>query len=231
MELHFSLLQGCDGQAIAVDLRTDIHHPHYRHPRLLRAHRRHPHAAHRRVPGPVQHPDAAVAHLEFVFRTIPRQARGNRHRPACGRRHAVGRLPLAAVLRQPGHDRRSNTDPHLPARLLPRRRAFPGAQVGTETAAARRLQGRPVLPQDLRQPAQARQRHGPARKIRRLRLHDGHERHRHGPVDGRRLRRPVRRRAGPQRARHLQHPVLHHQRRRHHHDGRLHRPAHVGHDR
>lgn len=34
---------------------------------------------------------------------------------------------------------------------------------------------------------------------------------------------PVRRRAGPQRARHLQHPVLHHQRRRHHHDGRLHR--------
>ena len=33
----------------------------------------------------------------------------------------------------------------------------------------------------------------------------------------------VRRRARPQRARHLQHPVLDHQRRRHHHDGRLHR--------
>ena len=43
-------------------------------------------------------------------------------------------------------------------------------------------------------------------------------------------RRPVRGRARPQRARHLQHPVLDHQRRRHHHDGRLHRPAHVGHD-
>lgn len=34
----------------------------------------------------------------------------------------------------------------------------------------------------------------------------------------------------PQRARHLQHPVINHQRRCHHHDGRLHRPAHVGHD-
>jgi hypothetical protein len=40
----------------------------------------------------------------------------------------------------------------------------------------------------------------------------------------------VRGRAGPQRTRHLQHPVIDHQRRRHHHDGRLHRPAHVGHD-
>ena len=36
-------------------------------------------------------------------------------------------------------------------------------------------------------------------------------------------RSPVRGRAGPQRARHLQHPFINHQRRRHHHDGRLHR--------
>ncbi len=42
--MTFSLLQGCDGQAIAVDLRTDVHHPHHRHPRLFHAHRR-PHAA------------------------------------------------------------------------------------------------------------------------------------------------------------------------------------------
>ena len=61
--MTFSLLQGCDGQAIAVDLRTDVHHPPHRHPRLLRAHRRHPHAAHRRIAGAVQHSDAAVAHL------------------------------------------------------------------------------------------------------------------------------------------------------------------------
>ena len=40
----------------------------------------------------------------------------------------------------------------------------------------------------------------------------------------------VRGRAGSQRARHLQHAFIDHQRRRHHHDGRLHRPAHVGHD-
>ena len=183
MELHFSLLQGCDGQAIAVDLRTDIYHPHYRYPRLFRAHRRHPHAAHRRVAGPVQHSDAAVADVELIPGTIPRQASRDRHRPACCRQHAIGRLPLAAVLRQPGHNYWRDTDPHLPARLLPRRRALPGTQVGAETAAARRLQGRLVLPQDLRQPAQARQRHGPAPTIWRIRLH----RHRHGPVDGGRI--------------------------------------------
>ncbi|OEZ93353.1 hypothetical protein JAB8_04690 [Janthinobacterium sp. HH106] len=40
----------------------------------------------------------------------------------------------------------------------------------------------------------------------------------------------VRRSAGPQRARHLQHAFIDHQRRLDHHDGRLHRPAHVGHD-
>ena len=152
-----------------------------------RAHRRHPHAAHRRIASPVQHFDAAVAHLELfpgpVCQPYLRQARGNGYRPACRRRHPATRLPLAAVLRQPGDDTRRNPDPHLPARLLPRRRALPGTQVGTETAAARRLQGRLVLPQDLRQPAQARQRHGPARKIRRFRLH----RHRHGPVDGGRI--------------------------------------------
>lgn len=191
-----------------------------------RAHRRHPHAAHRRVAGPVQHPDAAVAHVELLPGSISGQARGNGNRPARCRRHAIAGLPLAAVLRQPGHHHRRYPAPHLPARLLPRRRAFPGAQVRAETAAARRLQGRLVLPQELRQPAQARQRHGPARKIRRLRLH----RHRHGPVDGRGLRGVVRGRARPQRARHLQHPVIDHQRRRHHHDGRLHRPAYVGHD-
>lgn len=228
--MTFSLLQGCDGQAIAVDLRTDVHHPHYRHPRLLRAHRRYPHAAHRSIAGPVQHSDAAVAHVELIPGTIPCQARRDRHRPACCRQHAIGRLPLAAVLRQPGDDTGRNPYPHLPARLLPRRGALPGTQVGAETAAARRLQGRSVLPQDLRQPAQARQRHGPAPEIRRLHLHDGHERHRHGPVDGRCLRGVVRRRARHQRARHLQHPVIDHQRRCHHHDGRLHRPAHVGHD-
>jgi hypothetical protein len=44
-----------------------------------------------------------------------------------------------------------------------------------------------------------------------------------GPVDGGRLHSPVRRRAGPKRVRHLQHPVINHQRRCHHHDGRLHR--------
>ena len=185
--MTFSLLQGCDGQAIAVDLRTDVHHPHHRHPRLLRAHRRHPHATHRRVAGPVQHSDAAVAHFELLPGTIPRQARGNGHRPACCRQHLISRLPLAAILRQPGDHPRRDTDPHLPARLLPRRGAFPGAQVGTETAAARRLQGRLVLPQNIRQPAQARQRHGPAPKIGRLRLHDSHERHRHGPVDSGRI--------------------------------------------
>ena len=225
--MTFSLLQGCDGQAIAVDLRTDVHHPHYRHPRLLRAHRRYPHAAHRRLAGPVQHFDAAAPHFELfpgpVFKPYLRQARGNGHRPPRCRQHAIDRLSLAAVLRQPGNHPRRDPDPHLPARLLPRRRAFPGAQVSAETAAARRLQGRPVLPQDLRQPAQARQRHGPAPTIRRFRLHDGHERHRHGPVDGGRLRRAIRGRARPQRARHLQHPVIDHQRRRHHHDGRLHR--------
>ena len=37
--------------------------------------------------------------------------------------------------------------------------------------------------------------------------------------------RAIRERARPQRARHLQHPVIDHQRRRHHHDGRLHRPV------
>ena len=156
-----------------------------------RAHRWHPHAAHRRVPCPVQHPDAAVAPVEFlpgpVFQPYLHQARGNGHRPACGRRHAVGRLPLAAVFRQPGDDTGRHPDPHLPARLLPRRRALPGAQVGAETAAARRLQGRLVLPQDLRQPAQARQRHWFAREIRRIYFHDRHERHRHGPVDGGRI--------------------------------------------
>ena len=144
--------------------------------------------AHRRLAGPVQHSDAAVAHLEFltwpVFQPYLRQARRDRHRPACCRQHLISRLPLAAILRQPGDHPRRDPDPHLPARLLPRRRAFPGTQVGAETAAAHRLQGRLVLPQDLRQPAQApRQRHGPARKIRRLRLH----RHRHGPVDGGRI--------------------------------------------
>ena len=211
-------------------MRADVHHPHYRHPRLLRTHRRHPHAAHRRLAGPVQHPYAAVAHVELFPWTIPRQARGNGHRPACCRQHFISRLPLAAILRQPGDHPRRHTDPHLPARLLPRRRALPGTQVGAETAAARRLQGRLVLPQDLRQPAQARQRHGPARKIRRLPLHDGHERHRHGPVDGRSLRGAIRGRARPQRESHLQHAFIDHQRRRHHHDGRLHRPAHVGHD-
>ena len=35
--------------------------------------------------------------------------------------------------------------------------------------------------------------------------------------------RAIRRRARPERARHLQHPVIDHQRRRHHHDGSLHR--------
>ena len=183
----FSLLQGCDGQAIAVDLRTDVHHPHYRHPRLLRAHRRHPHPAHRRIAGPVQHSDAAVAHFELIPGTIPGQARGNGHRPARRRQHLISRLPLAAILRQPGDDTGRNPYPHLPARLLPRSGALPGTQVGTETAAARRPQGQLVLPQDLRQPAQARQRHGPAPKIGRLRLHDGHEHHRHGPVDGGRI--------------------------------------------
>ena len=185
--MTFSLLQGCDGQAIAVDLRTDVHHPHHRHPRLLRAHRRHPHAAHRRVAGPVQHSDAAVAHFEFlpgpVFQPYLGQARGNGYRPARRRQHLISRLPLAAVLRQPGDHPRRDPDPHLPARLLPLRRALPGTQVGTKTAAARRLQGRLVLPQDLRQPAQARQRHGPAPTIGRFRLH----RHRHGPVDGGRI--------------------------------------------
>ena len=183
--MTFSLLQGCDGQAIVVDLRTDVHHPHHRHPRLLRAHRRHPHAAHRRVAGPVQHSDAAVAHFEFlpgpVFQPYLRQARGNRHRPARRRQHLISRLPLAAILRQPGDDTGRHIDPHLPARLLPRRGALPGTQVGAETAAACRLQGRLVLPQDLRQPAQARQRHGPAPTIRCL------HRHRHGPVDGGRI--------------------------------------------
>lgn len=134
-----------------------------------RAHRRNPHAEHRRIASPVQHPHAVVAHLELLPRPFPRQTYGNGHRPACGR--------------QPSDDTRHNADPHLPARLLPRRRALPGAQVGTETAAARRLQGRLVLSQDLRQPAQACQRHGPARKIRRFRLHDSHERHRHGTAD------------------------------------------------
>lgn len=157
--MTFSLLQGCDGQAIAVDLRTDVHHPHHRHPRLLRAHRRHPHAAHRRVAGPVQHSDAAVAYVELIPGTIPGQARGNGYRPARRRQHLIGRLPLAAVLRQPGDHPRRDPDPHLPARLLPRRGALPGTQVGTETAAARRLQRRLVLSQDLRQPAQAHQRH------------------------------------------------------------------------
>lgn len=228
--MTFSLLQGCDGQAIAVDLRTDVHHPHHRHPRLLRAHRRHPHPAHRRVAGPVQHSDAAVAHVELIPWTIPGQARGNGHRPARCCQHLISRLPLAAILRQPGDDTGRNPYPHLPARLLPRRGALPGTQVGTETAPTRRLQGRPVLPQDLRQPAQARQRHGPAPTIRRIDFHDSHERHRHGTVDGGRLRGVVRGRARPQRARHLQHPFINHQRRRHHHYGRLHRPAHVGHD-
>lgn len=163
--MTFSLLQGCDGQAIAVDLRTDVHHPHHRHPRLLRAHRRHPHPAHRRIAGPVQHSDAAVAHFELIPWTIPGQARGNGHRPARCRQHAIDRLPLAAILRQPGHNYWRDTDPNLPARLLPRRGALPGTQVGAETAAARRLQGRLVLPQDLRQPTQARQRQGPAPTI------------------------------------------------------------------
>lgn len=143
--------------------------------------------ARRRLASPVQHSDAAVTHLELFPGPLPRQARGNGHRPACRRQHLISRLPLAAILRQPGDHSRCDPDPHLPARLLPRRGALPGTQVGTETAAARRLQGRPVLPQDLRQPAQARQCHGPARKIRRIDFHDGHERHRHGAVDGGRI--------------------------------------------
>ena len=65
--MTFSILQGCDGQAIAVDLRTDVHHPHHRHPRLLRAHRRHPHAPHRRVADPVQHPDAMSGMTDDVI--------------------------------------------------------------------------------------------------------------------------------------------------------------------
>lgn len=40
----FSLRQGCDGQAISVDLRTDVHHSHYRYIGLFPAHRR-PHVA------------------------------------------------------------------------------------------------------------------------------------------------------------------------------------------
>lgn len=43
-------------------------------------------------------------------------------------------------------------------------------------------------------------------------------------------RRPVRRRRDPEQAHHLQHPLLHHQRQRHHYDGHLYRLAHVGHD-
>ena len=196
MELHFPYCKAVmDKQLLLICALTFI--IHIIGTLASHAHRRHPHATHRRVAGPVQHSDAAVAHLELVPGTIHGQARGNGHKPACSRQHAIGRLPRAAVLHQPGNHPRRHTDPHLPARPLPRRRPLPSASLRAQTAAARRLQGWLVLPQDLRQPAKARQRHKPAQTIRRLRLHDGHERHRHGPVDGGRLRRTVRRRAGP----------------------------------
>lgn len=228
MELHFPYCKVVmDKQLLLICALTFI--IHIIGPLASHAHRRHPHATHRRVAGPVQHFDAAVAHLELFPEALPRQAGRNKHRPACCHQHLIGRLPLAAVLRQPGNHPLRDPDPHLPARLLPRRRTLSGAQVGTETAAARRLQGRLVLPQDLRQPVQTRQRHRPAPTIGRFRLHDSHECHRHGTVDGGRLRRAVCRRARPERVRHLQHAFIDHQRRCHHHDGHLHRPAHVGH--
>ena len=194
-----------------------------------RAHRRHPHATHHRLAGTVQHPDAAVAHLELFPGTLPCQARRDRHRPARCRQRPAARLPLAAVVRQPGDDNRRHTDPHLPARLLPRRRPLPGAKLLLHAV----FKGGQSYLKTSARPAQARQRHWPAPTIGRLRLHDGHGRHRHGAVDDRRLRRALRWRAGPERARHLQHTFIDHQRRRHHHhhhDGRLHRPAHVWHD-
>lgn len=223
MELHFPYCKDVmDKQLLLICALTFI--IHIIGTLASHAHRRHPHAARRRLASPVQHSDAAVAHVEFFPGTIPCQARGNRHRPARCRQHVIARLPLAAVLRQPGNHPRCDTDPHRPARCRP----LPSASL--QTTAARRFQGRPVPPQDLRQPAQARQRNWFAQRLGRLHLHDRHERVRRGAVDGGRIRDTVRRRARSQRARNFQHPVVDYQRRRHRHDGGTYRPAHVGHD-
>lgn len=144
MELHFPYCKAVmDKQLLLICALTFI--IHIIGTLASHAHRRHPRAAHRRLSSPVQHSDAAVAHLELfsrlVFQPYLCQARRNGHRPACCSQHAIGRLPLAAVLRQPGHVTGRNTDSHLPARLLPRRRALPGTQVRAQTAAARRFQG------------------------------------------------------------------------------------------
>ena len=187
-----------------------------------RAHRRHSYAA----AGPVQHPDAAVAHVELFPGSISGQARGNGNRPARCRRHAIAGLPLAAVLRQPGHHHRRYPAPtfqrafcravehfqvyrSVPKLLL--HAVFKGGLSYLKTSASL---PKPANVTGLRQQsgvsisiviATALWTVGASLST----LH----------------RRTVRRRARPQRARHLQHPVIDHQRRRHHHDGRLHRPV------
>ncbi|MNM71613.1 hypothetical protein D3C81_832820 [compost metagenome] len=123
MELHFPYCKAVmDKQLLLICALTFI--IHIIGTLASHAHRRHPHATHRRVAGPVQHSDTAVAHLEFLFRTIPRQTGRGKHRPAYCRQRPAARLPLAAILRQPGDHSRRNPYPHLPARLLPRRRHF-----------------------------------------------------------------------------------------------------------
>ena len=73
--ITFSIPQGNDGQATAVDLRPDVYHPHCRHLGLFRVYRLYPHAAHRDVAGPVQHPDAGLAQIELPPWALPCQSR------------------------------------------------------------------------------------------------------------------------------------------------------------
>src|SRR5476649_2877189 len=125
---NLPLFQGRDGQAIAGDLFTHFRHPPDRHARVFGAHRRRAHAAHRRLARAVQHTGVGLAHLELLPRAVSGQARRVEFIACGGHRFAV-RFSLAAGLRVAGHHRWRAADTDLPARVLPRRAALPGASL------------------------------------------------------------------------------------------------------